>query len=72
MVDLINPIESFKDYLMEIDVQYVDFGNGLIIASPVGNKFNIRQYHEDGNCLSSWVDRDEFMDGLKDLIKERV
>lgn len=64
MVDIISPYDEFKTFLKEYsNDNWIEFGHGLIVV--FGNeKVNIRQYHNEGFWLSSWVDKEEFFKGI--------
>jgi hypothetical protein len=59
MAEMLKQQEEFKNMLQENGKPYEDFGNGLIIVVD-GPMVNVRQFHSDGFCLSSWIDSDSF------------
>ena len=72
MTALLDPIDDFKRHCQDLGLYYIDFGMGLIVIfhnEKDGANFNIRQYHEDGSCLSSWVNDEDFVQKIADNIK---
>lgn len=64
MAELVQPMEEFRNYLVEdTDYGFIDFGDGLIVVF-CDDEVNVRQYHEDGTCLSSWVEKKEFFEKI--------
>ena len=60
MAELIKPMDDFKNHLIEkCNYDFIDFGNGLLVIFT-GDDVNIRQYHSDGACLSSWISQKDF------------
>lgn len=60
MPEIISPYDEFKKFLKEYSKDnWVEFGHGLIVVFG-DKKVNIRQYHNDGFWLSSWVDKEDF------------
>lgn len=59
MPEKIDAFSEFKKYMDDLEKNYIDFGNGLIIVFGE-EKVNVRQYHVDGFCLSSWIDNNDF------------
>lgn len=66
MADLIKPIEQFKDMLESNSIPYVELPQSTIIVKE-GEIINIRQYHDDGCCLSSWIKKKDFFKRIKEL-----
>ena len=72
MPELIEPIEDFKRHLTDYtSYDFIDFGSGLIVVFT-DEKVNIRQYHNNGNCLSSWVEKEEFFKKIGRHSKEEI
>ena len=64
MPEIITPYDEFKKFITEhSDDNWIEFGRGLIIVFG-DKKINIRQYHNKGYWLSSWVDNKEFYSAI--------
>jgi hypothetical protein len=64
MPEIISPYDEFKKFLEEYsNDNWFEFGYGLIVVFG-DKKVNIRQYHNDGFWLSSWVDKEEFFERI--------
>lgn len=64
MPEIISPYDEFKEFLKEYsNDNWIEFGHGLIVVFGE-KKVNIRQYHNDGFWLSSWIDKEEFFQGI--------
>jgi hypothetical protein len=71
MAALLDPIDEFKRACQQMGLHYIDFGMGLIVVfhnKKDGANLNIRQYNEDGSCLSSWVNDEDFVQKIVDII----
>lgn len=68
MPDLLKQQDEFIAMLNQYGKAYKNLGNGLIIVN-CGESLNIRQYHSDGFCLSSWIKVKDFKEKLKELLK---
>lgn len=72
MAELLQPKDEFIKMLEEYPgYDYVDFGNGLVFVF-MENEINVRQYHNDGTCLSSWVKNEEFYSALNSNNKRNI
>jgi len=62
--------EELVQQLKEDDVTYIEFEMGLLMIFQ-NEKVNIRQYAPNGECLSSWIDKERFFNSL-DLINPKL
>lgn len=66
MAEIIKSFDEFKDMLESKNIPYVELPQSTLIVKD-GGLINIRQYHDSGYCLSSWVNKDEFKNKVKEL-----
>lgn len=72
MAELLQPKEEFIKMIEEYPgYAYMDFGNGLVFVF-MEDKINVRQYHDDGTCLSSCVKNEEFYTAINSINKRAV
>jgi len=69
VADLLKQQEEFRNMLEKECKPYEDLGNGLIIVVD-GPVINIRQYHSEGFCLSSWVNSKDFIKKIAGLLSD--
>lgn len=68
MAAMINPIDDFKVMLDKDNKPYIDLGMGLLVILSNNGFINVRQYHNDGVCLSSWVEKEAFEKEINELL----
>ena len=72
MPEYLKPLEDFKNMCEENDIEYYELSPGLLfVISETENdsKVNVRQYDVDGGCLSSWINKEDFMAKIKMFIE---
>lgn len=70
MAEVIKPINNFKRFCKVRGLDYVELEQGIVIVFHFEqDTVNIRQYADEGICVSSWTSLSELVDEIIGRVK---